>query len=216
MVYVILDSSKNHIKIGVSNNPNKRLATIQTSCSNPLKLIHVQEGNVVDENRIHAQLKQYRLKGEWFDYNLCKELLPNIMKDWKPVLEQQEPKYITFNSDEGIFIDSKALAHVSKLLSNNELSKVLKIADTVKTPHNILYDEEGLPHTPESLSVYIEFSINKFYTLMKKLVKKGIMAYVVCAPSGYVRKVYMLNPTFIRKGKKFNVWSTDIFPDLSK
>jgi hypothetical protein len=101
------------------------------------------------------------------------------------------------------------------MLSEVEYAKVMKLIDQVRTPFNILYDLHA-PHTPESLSTYLDYSLERFYTLIKKLVKKGIMAYIVCAPSGYIKKVYMLNPTFARKGKRYNKYLADVFPDLRK
>lgn len=63
------------------------------------------------------------------------------------------------------------------------------------------------------MSELLEFDKNKFYKMIRKMVKLGIIAYIVCAPSGFIKKVYMLNPTIARKGKKYHE-VIDIFPDF--
>jgi hypothetical protein len=131
------------------------------------------------------------------------------------LIKEKDTDFYIINSDEYIIIDSKALARVSLLLKQNELAKLLKMSDKVKTPFNIIYDN-NTPYTAETLSELLEYDMNKFYAMVRKLVKIGVLAYVVCAPSGYLKKVYLLNPTFARKGKKYHDYTKDIFPDLGQ
>ena len=141
--------------------------------------------------------------------------LTNSDNDRVKLTRETNTDYFIIDSKEYVIIDSKGLLKVASILGEVELAKVIKMADCVRTPFNILY-EDSVPHTPESLSTYLDYNIDNFYKLIKKLVKKGIMAYIVCAPSGYVKKVYMLNPTLARKGKKFHAHIEDVFPDFSK
>jgi hypothetical protein len=147
------------------------------------------------------------------------ETLPSELSSGKnckiQLTKEEDSDYYVIDSERYIIIDSKALTKVTAMLKQAELAKVLKLADKVKTPFNIIYDDKE-PYTPEKLSEFLEFDLHNFYTLVRKLVKKGILAYVVCAPSGYLKKVYMLNPTLARKGKRFHNYTLDIFPDLGK
>ena len=69
-IYVILDPLQFAIKVGFSNDPIKRLATLQTAHSrSELKLLNIFEGGLEEETLIHLELYKHRLKGEWFDFN---------------------------------------------------------------------------------------------------------------------------------------------------
>lgn len=54
------------IKIGVSNNPKKRLVSIQTGNSNKLRIISTILGGRRRERLLHEEFKDSRLTGEWF------------------------------------------------------------------------------------------------------------------------------------------------------
>lgn len=69
-IYVILDESSHAIKIGFSNDPVKRLSSLQTAHSkSTLRILTTFEGDREQECGIHEDLKEYKLQGEWFDYN---------------------------------------------------------------------------------------------------------------------------------------------------
>jgi hypothetical protein len=71
-IYVISDAEKSEIrtKIGISQNPEKRLKQLQTG--NPIRLsIHYIEELPYEKTRVlesflHSNLNHLRLKGEWF------------------------------------------------------------------------------------------------------------------------------------------------------
>lgn len=72
-VYVIAvrNGQDKRIKIGHSANPFMRLAQLQTGHPEPLHIIHcawmMGEMHAKDlEKRLHAELHEYRLQGEWF------------------------------------------------------------------------------------------------------------------------------------------------------
>lgn len=62
------EHSKNlHIKIGFSKSPQRRLIELQTSNSNPCKLLHCIENASIDiENLLHYHFRESRTNGEWF------------------------------------------------------------------------------------------------------------------------------------------------------
>lgn len=65
MVYLISDGT--HTKIGISNNPRKRLAALQTANSKKLRIIEVLPGGRSLEERLHRHFHRKRLEGEWFN-----------------------------------------------------------------------------------------------------------------------------------------------------
>lgn len=66
-IYFIGNVEKREVKIGRSNNPQKRLAELQTANSQNLVLYGVIDNVTPElENSLHKILSSIRLKGEWF------------------------------------------------------------------------------------------------------------------------------------------------------
>lgn len=65
-VYAVLAQESRRIKIGVTNDPNRRLASLQTGSPERLELIGAAPGDRFTEARLHAELQHDRLLGEWF------------------------------------------------------------------------------------------------------------------------------------------------------
>ena len=76
-LYIIQSAKTGAVKIGRSDNPQKRLEVLQTSNANQLRLLAVFKDKGCQEKGIHAIVKQYHLSGEWFHY----DCLPNL-PDW--------------------------------------------------------------------------------------------------------------------------------------
>lgn len=60
------------VKIGISDNPQGRLAMFQTSCPFRIQLLHAEpcesrEIAYAEERFAHRFLRENRLHGEWFD-----------------------------------------------------------------------------------------------------------------------------------------------------
>lgn len=66
------------IKIGVSKDPKRRLAGLQTNSPYHLKLLAIAPGGVEEERFLHAKFAHLRLKGEWFKRD--PELLDEMMR----------------------------------------------------------------------------------------------------------------------------------------
>ena len=64
-VYFIEDSIE-RIKIGFSNDPQKRLGELQTGSSNSLRLIGSIPGGKDLESKLHSDFAHLKLKNEWF------------------------------------------------------------------------------------------------------------------------------------------------------
>jgi hypothetical protein len=56
-----------HIKIGVSANPESRLAAIQTGSPIPLRILATVLGGYDAERAYHARFAAHRAQGEWFE-----------------------------------------------------------------------------------------------------------------------------------------------------
>lgn len=83
-VYII--TSDKYCKVGITNDPYRRLKDISTGC--PIKpslyfFKRVENAKLI-ESRTHNVLKQYKTNGEWFEISPeeCKETLEYIIKNW--------------------------------------------------------------------------------------------------------------------------------------
>lgn len=65
-VYFVQALDGGPIKIGTSNDVNKRVASLQTGSPMPLRLVGSLPGGRALEKEIHARLCAHRLRGEWF------------------------------------------------------------------------------------------------------------------------------------------------------
>lgn len=66
VVYFVLASNSRKVKIGLTANPELRLATMQTGCPEPLELLGVVAGGRRLETRLHRELADDCSHGEWF------------------------------------------------------------------------------------------------------------------------------------------------------
>jgi CTP:phosphocholine cytidylyltransferase-like protein len=82
IIYFILDTNSNAVKIGYStlNNLKKRIIQLQIGSPNELKILGVIYGDRQTENQIHEHFSQYRIRGEWFAYN--DEIIKYIDNSW--------------------------------------------------------------------------------------------------------------------------------------
>jgi hypothetical protein len=67
-VYFIHSKEARCLKIGISNNPEKRLQALQTGSPHKLEILKTQETNDARklERELHETFADFRLNGEWF------------------------------------------------------------------------------------------------------------------------------------------------------
>lgn len=66
MIYVVRAVGLGRVKIGYSENPQRRLAALQTACPAKLELVRVFAGEKRDEAALHDRFAKHRVQGEWF------------------------------------------------------------------------------------------------------------------------------------------------------
>jgi len=66
MIYFIQHTD--FLKIGYTNNINKRLSELQVSCPIKLKVLGLIEGTRKEESEYHKKFKHLGSSGEWFSY----------------------------------------------------------------------------------------------------------------------------------------------------
>ena len=101
-VYIIREEGNKRFKIGVSNNPDKRLKTLQTGNPEDLILLYtslVCSNSFEIEASAHEYFKDYLLRGEWFDPSL----------DIREVIVYLESQRYVLESDLDLSFDSKLI-----------------------------------------------------------------------------------------------------------
>lgn len=66
-VYLIGSSGSPLVKIGCTDNPERRLRHLQTGSPLPLQLLALFEGGFLVEAALHRRFADKRRHGEWFD-----------------------------------------------------------------------------------------------------------------------------------------------------
>ncbi len=144
------------------------------------------------------------------------EILSSEIKQGISLVLNKQTNQFIIDSDEYVTFDADAIYYLAEHLNAADRGKVMLLANMVKGDCCVLYQNNNHPHTPETLSVTFDMHIQKWYEFVRKMVKKNILAYCVCAPSGYLQKIYMLNPYIARKRKTINCELSHFFSDITK
>ena len=67
-VYAIGDTDHRLVKIGYSNDPQRRLTNIQITCPFAVSILWQTEGGATLEDALHGHFKSYHVRGEWFEF----------------------------------------------------------------------------------------------------------------------------------------------------
>lgn len=67
MIYFIYDDLSNAVKIGYTEDLEKRLSGLQTGNPRPLRVLMYIDGDLSREAEFHAEYADFRMEGEWFD-----------------------------------------------------------------------------------------------------------------------------------------------------
>lgn len=66
-VYFIREGERGPVKIGYTSGPiEARLACLRIGTSGELRLLTTIRGDIGDEARLHRDLAEHRIRGEWF------------------------------------------------------------------------------------------------------------------------------------------------------
>jgi len=125
-----------------------------------------------------------------------------------------DEKYVTISSDDYTIIDADALRYLQSLLNRSELGSLSIIASDLKTPINLVFNN-NVPHTNESLQKALNINSNStFNILIRKLMKIGVLYQIKGNIMGSVKVIYMMNPLLARKRSKLDSQVFDIFKKL--
>lgn len=169
------------------------------------------------------QIKQDRLKPNEVDLlklireqpDLHQQLVEYLQEDERIVIKKKS-NLVEVDSQNFMIIDTDVLDLVHDKIGEADYKKLIGLGVFLKTRYNILFNHTK-PFTLESLSKQLNINKENTTKFVQRMVKQGIMAYTVCAPSGYVEKIYAMNPLLIRRGKQYDeVFLNMYFRDFTK
>lgn len=94
-VYIIENVDNGAIKIGVGNNPEKRLKQLQTGSVSELELVYTSYlcSNAFEiEKIVHKKFEKYHIRGEW--YKLSKNTVIKYLEEQNYVLKSEFMKFL--------------------------------------------------------------------------------------------------------------------------
>lgn len=155
------------------------------------------------------------IPGEYVNVNTGETLASEVNDNISITIKEGTNQFV-INSDNYVTFTKEAIEYLYRELSSTDIGKITTISNMLKTDCSIICQENNHPHTPETLSIKLDMNLNKWYEFVRKMVKKNILAYCTCAPSGYIQKIYMLNPYIARKRTTFNCELSTFFRDVTK
>jgi predicted transcriptional regulator len=142
------------------------------------------------------------------------EILNSEIKNLEMEISQ-EMDQIMIHSDNYTIVDSRAMAFLKNHLNRSELGSLSIMSEDLKTPLNIVYNN-NIPHTNESLQTILGIaSSSTFNLLIKKMMKFGILYQIKGNIMGRVRVIYMMNPFVARKRKQLDSKLLNVFKDFN-
>ncbi len=166
--------------------------------------------------KINKRMKQSKIHPADYVHRDTGENMAEKVDETTSISLKEDTGQFIVNSNEYIVFDAGAMQYVQNALAKSDVSRVFTMTTMLKTEYSVLYQGNNRPHNANTLSVDLNMSQDKFYKMVRRLVSKNILAYVVCAPSGYTQKLYMLNPYIARRRKSFDNELKEFFRDITK
>lgn len=164
--------NEEYVKIGIANNPKKRLRALQGANHTYLHIIYTMPGNETLERLLHIIFKDYRIRGEWFTYS-------GALK-----------KFIECFKDNGFFISSKNLDKIPAdfdgldLEINEDHDKIvhfLKFVEISEAPYHSMNDPWGTDINSIVSQMAMEYAFSQQKTI--KLLEECYLLELVYKPS---------------------------------
>jgi len=94
-IYLVHAIGTNLYKIGFAINPAKRIKDLSTASPFALKMLASREGSGTMEQQMHRCLKEYRVRGEWFEFT-DEDFIVSIFNSWTPMWEDYMDYEVTW------------------------------------------------------------------------------------------------------------------------
>lgn len=145
------------------------------------------------------------------------ELLSSEIGKGTSITVSKKTNGVIIDYDNYATISTEAMMELMNVLNNSDLASTLKMSLCAQTPLSLLYNDNNKLHSNESLQKYLEIkSEAKYFELIKRLIKVGVLYQIKGLIYGEVRKVYMINPFLSKKRKVFDEQVIQVFKSFDK
>lgn len=145
------------------------------------------------------------------------ELLSSELGKGKTVTVTQKSSGVMIDYDDYATISTEAMLQLATVLNNSDLGNTLKMSLCAQTPLSLLYNNNNQLHSNKSLQEYLEIkSEAKYFDLIRRLIKAGVLYQIKGLIHGEVRKIYMINPFLSKKRKVFDEQVIKVFKSFEK
>lgn len=128
---------------------------------------------------------------------------------------KEDTGYVLLSSNDYAIIDSKAVQFLQERLNRSEFGSCMLMTRDLKTPMNIVFNN-NIAHSNETLQSMLNISSRSTFTsLIRKLMKLGVLYQIKGLISGKVRVIYIMNPFLARKRKSLDEDVVSIFKDFN-
>lgn len=142
--------------------------------------------------------------------------LSEYLQEGERIFVERDAELVKIHSENYMVVDTDVLEYIKSKITASDYEKLFSLGVFLKTKFNILFNHTK-PFTLETLSKKLGVNKDNTNKFIKRMVEKQIMAYTVCAPSGYVDKIYSINPQLMRRGNWYDKeFVTTYFTDFSK
>lgn len=122
----------------------------------------------------------------------------------------------SIESKDFVSLDTTAVEYLLKVLNKADTARVLYMSTMLRGECSVICQKNNHPHTSETLYTALGMSHDEFYKMVRRLTKVGVLAHCICAPTGHIQKVYLLNPFISRRRKTLNCELLAVFTDVTK
>lgn len=145
------------------------------------------------------------------------ELLSSELGKGKSITITQKTNGVMIDYDNYATISTEAMLQLAAILNNSDLANALKMSLCAQTPLSLLYNNNNQLHSNKTLQEYLEIkSEAKYFDLIRKLIKAGVLYQIKGLIHNEVRKIYMINPFLSKKRKVFDEQVIKVFKSFEK
>ena len=78
-IYLVKSKRYNFWKLGYTKNIKNRIKNLEQGCPFRLHLVYAIEASQSEEKKLHKSLKDYQIKGEWYQFRGCESKVKDMM-----------------------------------------------------------------------------------------------------------------------------------------
>jgi len=167
-----------------------------------------------NKNKVVPIMRKSKIKlGEFVNKETGEMLLDEVAGANKVLSVKEDTGLVKIDRPDGSYgtFSAESIQVLMGVLNKSDLGSVLSIAVDIKTPLNVVYNN-NIPHSHETLQRYLGIKSESMYMkLISRLVKAGVVYKLEGLIQGEVRKIILINPFLFAKRATFDKKVIEVF-----